>query len=750
MSERPRDSKHWTSFVRRSPLGLLLDFDGTLVPFSATPDQTTIDEDLRRLLSRLSSAADVSVALVSGRPRNWMAANLDEDPAIWLMAEHGAWRRGTAGWEHTLELDAAPLIELVPDLEGIALRHPGAIVERKLSTIALHYRAVSRSQRLALIVEARAVLMSFLSRHPTFEQISGAGVIEVRPMGARKSLVVPWMRARATGDALLLAAGDDTTDEQMFAALGPLDEAILVGPRSASHPTHAHWHLTGPDAVREFLHWIVDVRTGDDSRAVTLPAAIPRTLRVDVGPRELLVVSNRLPELRGAELADESPASNARLRNKGGLVAALRPALEKRHGTWLGWSGRIAGDDEPLAIGFDREAVPPMAWLDFSERWAREYYAGFCNRALWPLLHSFPERARFDDDEWRTYADVNDAFATAALELVPRGAIWAHDYHLFLLARSLRQRGHEGPFGLFLHVPFPSPDILALLPWASELVEAICQFDLVAFQTAAFAANFARCASALIGAVPVVDTIFHGGRSVAVRTVPIGIVGEDWQTDGIGHDEELAPLEGNLAGRRLVLGVDRLDYTKGIPERLLAFGKFLELFPEWRDKVSLVQVSVPSRADVPDYAEQRARIESIVGRINGEFGEAHWVPIRYLYRAYETHQLAELYRLADVGYVTPLRDGMNLVAKEYVAAQDPQRPGVLLLSRFAGAAHELDAAVLTNPWHIEGMARDLHRALSMPAEERLQRHARLLAAVQRTTATTWAETFLRELDDTRR
>ncbi|HWB80180.1 MAG TPA: trehalose-phosphatase [Nannocystaceae bacterium] len=748
MSEPSQHSKHWRSFVRRSPLGLLLDFDGTLVPFSETPDATTIDDELRRLFDRLARAPEISVALVSGRPRTWMAANLDHDPAIWLMAEHGAWRRGEQSWEHTLELDAAPLIELVPELEGIALRHTGALVERKASTIALHYRAVSRSQRLALIVEARAVLLAFLARHPTFEQISGAGVIEVRPTGARKSLVVPWMRARASGDAQLLAVGDDTTDEQMFAALGPLDETILVGPRSQR--THARWHLAAPTNVREFLHWIVDVRAGHESRPVTLPVETSKTLRVDAGSTELLVVSNRLPELRGAELVDESPPTNARLRNKGGLVAALRPALEKRRGTWLGWSGRITSDDEPPMIGIDREAVPPMAWLDFSERWAQQYYAGFCNRALWPLLHSFPERAQFNDDEWQSYADVNDAFATAALELTPRGTIWAHDYHLLLLARALRRRGHAGRLGLFLHVPFPPPDILALLPWAQELIEAMCEFDLVAFHTTAFAANFARCAATLLDAVPVADMVFHRGRRVAVRAIPIGIMGEDWQTDGKDRDEELAPLEGNLAGRRLVLGVDRLDYTKGIPERLLAFGKFLELFPEWRDKVSLVQVSVPSRADVPDYAEQRARIESIVGRINGEFGEAHWVPIRYLYRAYETHQLAELYRLADVGYVTPLRDGMNLVAKEYVAAQDPERPGVLLLSRFAGAAQELDAAVLTNPWHIEGMARDLHRALSMPAEERLQRHARLLAAVQRTSATSWAETFLRELDGTRR
>jgi trehalose 6-phosphate synthase len=195
----------------------------------------------------------------------------------------------------------------------------------------------------------------------------------------------------------------------------------------------------------------------------------------------------------------------------------------------------------------------------------------------------------------------------------------------------------------------------------------------------------------------------------------------------------------------LVLGVDRLDYTKGIPERIDAFGRLLELFPAWRKNVSLVQVSVPSRADIPEYAEQRTLVENAVGRINGEFGEADWVPIRYLYRSYGRAQLSELYRLADVGYVTPLRDGMNLVAKEYVAAQDPRDPGVLLLSRFAGAAEELRDAVLTNPWYASGTARDLDRALRMPVEERLRRHAALLEIVSRTTALTWAEDFLTAL-----
>jgi trehalose 6-phosphate synthase len=239
----------------------------------------------------------------------------------------------------------------------------------------------------------------------------------------------------------------------------------------------------------------------------------------------------------------------------------------------------------------------------------------------------------------------------------------------------------------------------------------------------------------------------RGDRSTTAGVFPIGIIPEDFQESGATTaTDEIQGLMRSIGPARLVLGVDRLDYTKGIPERLIAFGRFLEIFPEWRKKACLVQVSVPSRADVPEYVEQRRRVENIVGRVNGEHGEADWVPIRYLYRSYARSQLSELYRAADVGYVTPLRDGMNLVAKEFVAAQDASRPGVLLLSRFAGAAEELEAALLTNPWDTEGMARDLERALRMPEAERVERHRRLHAVISRTTAITWAEGFLSALD----
>jgi trehalose-6-phosphate synthase len=241
--------------------------------------------------------------------------------------------------------------------------------------------------------------------------------------------------------------------------------------------------------------------------------------------------------------------------------------------------------------------------------------------------------------------------------------------------------------------------------------------------------------------------VVKGSRETRVGIFPIGIIPERFEPPSEPEEsEETNALLASFAGKRLLIGVDRLDYTKGIPERLESFGRLLALHPEWRGRVSFVQISVPSRADVSEYREQRALIEATVGRLNGEFGEAHWTPVRYLYRSYGRAELSRLYRAADVCLVTPLRDGMNLVAKEFVAAQNPERPGVLVLSRFAGAADELTDAVLTNPFHQDGMARDIDQALRMPDEERRARHTQLLAAVHRTTATSWADSFITMLE----
>jgi trehalose 6-phosphate synthase len=735
--------EHWLSLARHTPLAILTDFDGTLIDFAATPEEARADPELLGLLRSLTELPGVQVVIVSGRPHAVLDRHFP-DPSLWLVAEHGAWSRGEGAWTATIELDPGPIRELGERLERIARAYEGARIEPKTVSCTVHHRKMEPAGRSAFVVETSVEIDAFLASHSGFERVDGNMVIEVRPAAVRKSFAVSWTKQQLDPTVRVIALGDDLTDEHLFAALGPLDEAILVK-GGIPRRTHARWELDGVRSVRRFLGWLRAVRTGDTSSELPVSPVAVEPPSAHAEGRSLLVVSNRLPDLRSAE-----PTDRVRRINVGGLVSALEPILAAHHGLWLGWSGRVVPDDEDPAFGTD-DGPPPLAWFDFKQSWQRDYYNGFCNASLWPLFHSFPGRVVLDERTWKSYVDVHEVFADEALRhLAPDDVVWVHDYHLLLLARVLRARGHRGPIGLFLHVPFPSLDIFSILPWSRELLDAMLEFDLVGFHTQRYLGNFASCAAALLGSVAAPRVIEHRGRFTSVGVFPIGIIPESFQeTADPALAREIDGVTRSLGSAMLVLGVDRLDYTKGIPERLLAFGRLLELFPEWRGKVSLIQISVPSRADVPEYAEQRESVERIVGRVNGQFGEADWVPIRYLYRGYGRQHLSQFYRAARVGYVTPLRDGMNLVAKEYVAAQDPEDPGALLLSEFAGAAEEMTDAILTNPYFADGLARDLDRALRLPLEERKARHARLLAVVARTNAESWAVSFLDALAECR-
>lgn len=729
----------WMAVARHTPLGILCDLDGTLVPFASTPEEARPDEAVIKLVTDLATLPGVTVAIVSGRPKDWLDGFFPGNQ-VFLVAEHGAFRRGSGAWENVADLDPAPLGRLAEELDAVVRRHKGALLERKATTVALHYRNVRRDRRGELLIEAFGIIDPFLARYPGYDRTEGVLVAEVRPASVTKASAVAWIRERAGPGARLVAIGDDVTDEHMFQVLEPPDESIVVrtdDPRRTS----ARWQLTDAAEVRSVLEYFRGVRVG--RRLV--PIVLPRQVERPAAPStrlgcDLLVVSNRLPELRHAEGDD----GHDRTKNVGGLVSALEPALRARGGMWLGWSGRTVPDTQPIESGIVESGTTQFAWVDYKESWYRAYYSGFCNGTLWPLFHSFPSRVTFSDESWDAYQEVHEHLADSASRLVGRRAmLWAHDYHLLLLARAMRRRGHTGPMGHFLHIPFPSYDMFSMIPWAHQILDAMLDFDLLGFHTPQHVSNFLSCVSAMLPSKVADDVVRHRGRSTHVASMPIGIMPDDFQEPPEPSVvEEIDGLMRALGDAKLVLGVDRLDYTKGIPERLIAFGRLLEKFPEWRGKVSLVQVSVPSRADVPHYAEQRGRIESIVGRINGEHGGASWVPIRYLYRSYAKGQLAQLYRAAAVGYVTPLRDGMNLVAKEYVAAQDAANPGVLMLSQFAGAAVEMRDAVLTNPYHSDGMTRDLDRSLRMGLEERKARHVKLLASVHRSNAGTWAEGFL--------
>ncbi|RPH52455.1 MAG: trehalose-phosphatase [Planctomycetota bacterium] len=745
------DLEHWRQLACHTPLGILSDLDGTLIPFAPTPEEARIDVELLELLRNLSALPGVTMTVVSGRSKESLDRLLSGAPEISLVAEHGGWKRAKGAWQATLELTPASLDGIARELEKIASHHAGALVERKTWSVTIHHRQVRPSEKAELEIETAAAVDAWLSAHPGFERLDGAEVVEVRPVRLRKSSAVPWMRELAGPGSRLIALGDDLTDEDMFQALSAGDEGILVG-RQQTRGTFARWQLLCSSTSLSFLKWIVSVRReGPTPIPPMLPAPIalaPRTPKSGPAGYQMLAVSNRLPHLRG----EAGAPGGQRKKSVGGLVSALEPALAARKGIWLGWNGHFVSGTEPGFMMLDDETRPATAWIDLPKDWHTKYYNGLCNRSLWPLFLSFPGNLRFALDEWECYQKVNAAFSDAANDLVaPETPVWVHDYHLLLLASALRKKGHRGPIGHFLHIPFPGVDLFSLFPWAEQLLDAMLDFDLLGFHTPGHVDNFRQCVGTLSPAKLADEVILHHGRRIRVRDFPIGIIPEDFQ---VAQDstmaEEITAVLSPLTRTRKILGVDRLDYTKGIPERLLAFGRMLELFPEWRSKVSFLQVSVPSREDVPEYAEQRSRVENIVGRINGEYGEADWVPIRYLYRSYSREQLSELYRSADVGCVTPLRDGMNLVAKEYVAAQRRENPGALVLSKFAGAARELKDAVLTNPWHVDGMARDLDRALRMPLEERKARHEKLLAAVSRTTALTWAQDYISTLEACRR
>ena len=456
----------------------------------------------------------------------------------------------------------------------------------------------------------------------------------------------------------------------------------------------------------------------------------------------LVVVSNRVavPDPEGPRLA-------------GGLAVAVNAALKHREGLWFGWSGQISpGETNTPPVTVERRRRS-FVTIDLIENDFQEYYNGFANRVLWPILHYRVDLAEFTSVDLGGYLRVNARFADALSRFIqPDDWIWVHDYHLLPLAKELRARGHDNPIGFFLHIPCPPPDILLALPQHLETVGALSHYDLVGTQTQHDAdnlrnyfelqgANFARN-----------QTHFDiDGRRVQLRPFPVAIATKVYaRTARTAVRSDFAnEVRDSLNGRSLILGVDRLDYSKGIPHRIQGFAQFLETFQNWRGHVTYLQVTPQSRSDVPEYADINQTVNTLVGEINGRFGEPAWTPIRYVNHAYSRASLAALYRMARVGLVTPLRDGMNLVAKEYVAAQDPENPGVLVLSQFAGAAEELDGAILINPHEPEGIATAIDAALQMPLGERQARHRRMYRHLAAHDIDRWAESFLAALMESR-
>jgi trehalose 6-phosphate synthase len=450
----------------------------------------------------------------------------------------------------------------------------------------------------------------------------------------------------------------------------------------------------------------------------------------------VVIVSNRvpIPKARGA--------------SAGGLAVALRDLLTP--GTmWFGWSGRLASEPSLQPALVEARGVT-YATIDLTSEAYRGFYVGFANGALWPLLHFRLGLMHFRREDYQGYLSVNRSFADSLMTVIqPDDTLWAHDYHLIPFSRMLRERGFQGPMGFFLHIPFTPPSMMEALPVAREMIADLCAYDLVGFQTEEHARDFRDCAQRLLGAVVQGEWVRLNGRSLRAFACPIGIDAGAFRQDAerAVNDKVVQRLAGSLVGRSLAIGVDRMDYSKGLPQRFEAYARLLEKHPEHHRKVHLMQICPRSREEVDEYRRLRGELDRLAGRINGRFSDFDWTPLRYSTRAAPRTTLAGLYRIARIGVVTPLRDGMNLVAKEFVAAQSDDDPGVLVLSQFAGAAHELGEALIVNPFDPDAIADAMHQALSMPAPERKERHTVLKEKVFRTTAQAYSERFMAALSE---
>jgi trehalose 6-phosphate synthase len=454
----------------------------------------------------------------------------------------------------------------------------------------------------------------------------------------------------------------------------------------------------------------------------------------------LVIVSNRVPSPRG----DKATA--------GGLAVAMRDVLRERGGMWFGWSGMVSEEPDSKPRRIERGRVV-YEQVDLTAIDRQEYYLGFANRVLWPCMHYRLGLTEFSRDDYAGYLRVNRKLAESLAPLLrDDDVIWVHDYHLLPFASILRELGVKNRIGYFHHIPWPPIEVFGAVPGSRHLLEVMGAYDLVGLQTATDAGNLVRGLTEIAGATAERGVVRLAGRTIRVEGFPIGIDVDDFSR--FAERADRLPLvrqtAESLGQRRLVIGVDRLDYSKGIVERIEAFERFLVATPQQRGQALLLQITPPSRSEVPEYAELGHRIDQVVGRVNGAHSDLDWTPVRIVKRAFSRPVLAGLYRHAAVGLVTPMRDGMNLVAKEYVAAQDPADPGVLVLSRFAGAARQMPEALIINPFDKTEVAEAIEAALSMPLEERKRRHEALFAGLKARDVDWWARTYLAALTRSRK
>lgn len=450
----------------------------------------------------------------------------------------------------------------------------------------------------------------------------------------------------------------------------------------------------------------------------------------------LVVVSNRIA------VPDGTKAS------AGGLTVGIVDALKTTGGLWFGWNGEIneiGEDDEDMDL-FEQDNVT-YASFGLNQNDYDLYYLQFSNAVLWPAFHYRLDLVNFQREAWEGYCNVNTLLANRLLPLLkPDDVLWIHDYHLLPFAAALRKLGVNNRIGFFLHIPFPTPEIFNALPPHNELLEMMCDYDLLGFQTESDRTAFLECLSLMTQLQTDGKQHRAFGNTFATEVYPIGIEPDSIKEMAEGPlPPKMAAMKKDLGDAKNIIACERLDYSKGLPERFLAYEALLENYPEHHGKIRYSQIAPTSRGDVQAYQDIRHQLETEAGRINGKYGTLGWTPLYYLNQHFDRRLLMKIFRLTDIGLVTPLRDGMNLVAKEYVAAQDPNDPGVLVLSRFAGAANELTSALIVNPYDRDEVAAALNQAATMPLNERISRYNDMMAVLRRNDISHWRKSYLKDL-----
>ncbi|WP_241573166.1 alpha,alpha-trehalose-phosphate synthase [Rosenbergiella nectarea] len=451
----------------------------------------------------------------------------------------------------------------------------------------------------------------------------------------------------------------------------------------------------------------------------------------------LVVVSNRIA------LPDNSK------NGAGGLAVGLLDALQEQGGLWFGWNGeisKITGEEDPLQIEQDKNIT--YAACSLTQNDYDLYYSQFSNTVIWPAFHYRLDLVEYQREAWEGYLHVNQLLAAKLSPLLQQNdVVWVHDYHLLPFAAALREQGSQHPLGFFLHIPFPAPEVLMALPDYQEILRLMTAYNLLGFQTERDAKAFLAAIAHETELVTVEKGVYQAyGNTFHVHDYPIGIDPDSIRKLAEGPlPPKMQAIRQELGDAKNIIACERLDYSKGIPERFLAYESFLEKYPEQRGNIRYTQIAPTSRGEVQAYQAIRHQLETETGRINGKYGTMSWTPLYYLNQHFDRRLLMKIFRLTDIALITPLRDGMNLVAKEYLAAQDPTDPGVLILSKFAGAACELTEALLVNPYDRDEVAKAILNATTMSKEERIRRHAIMMDTLSHQTITRWRETFLDDL-----